>query len=385
MSAVNPLFPVFIYVIAFLSAWLIHRLVKFPAANHRFYTIDGLRGFLSLGVFIYHAAIWQAYLQTGSWQGPPTRLLTHFGQISVIFFFMITSFLFVTRLLDAKEKGWSWSAFFISRFFRIVPMYYVSLALILVVIQIAMKWSLTVSYHELFSSLLNWALFTVYKAPLINRFWVVVVNAGVEWTLRFEWLFYFSLPCLALFILKVKPGLGYIVMSVPVMFFLFFFYNGDLYFLYAFVSGAIPPFLIKYTRLADLANRAWAHVAIVICLYTNTRFATEREMVCMVLATIVFTLIALGNTFFGILKTPAIRLLGDVGYSTYLLHGLLLFAAFKFGIGMEVSRGLSAFSYSLVIFCLTPVLVLASFFGFKYVEKPFMQLAKKINAKLAGS
>jgi peptidoglycan/LPS O-acetylase OafA/YrhL len=72
--------------------------------------------------------------------------------------------------------------------------------------------------------------------------------------------------------------------------------------------------------------------------------------------------------------------LGDVCYCTYLLHGVILFAAFKFGIGMEVSRGLSAFGFSLVIFCLTPVLVLASFPGYKYVEKPFMHLAKKLIA-----
>jgi peptidoglycan/LPS O-acetylase OafA/YrhL len=163
------------------------------------------------------------------------------------------------------------------------------------------------------------------------------------------------------------------------MFFLFFFYRGDLYFLYAFVSGAIPPFLIKYTRLAEIANRAWAHIIIVICLYVNTCFASEREIICMLMATLVFILIALGNSFFGILRNPVVRLLGDVCYSTYLLHGLILFAAFKFGIGIEVSRGLSAFGFSVVIFCLTPVLVLVSFLGFKYVEKPFMHLAKKIN------
>jgi peptidoglycan/LPS O-acetylase OafA/YrhL len=292
---------------------------------------------------------------------------------------MITSFLFVTKLLDAREKAWSWSAFFISRFFRIVPMYYVSLVIILVFVQIAMKWSMTVSRNEFLLSVLNWGLFTVYKAPLINQFWAVIVNAGVEWTLRFEWLFYFSLPCLALFILKVKPGLGYILMSLPVTFFLFFFYRGDLYFLYAFVSGAISPFLIKYTRLAEIANRAWAHIIIVICLYVNTCFASEREIICMLMATLVFILIALGNSFFGILRNPVVRLLGDVCYSTYLLHGLILFAAFKFGIGIEVSRGLSAFGFSVVIFRLTPVLVLVSFLGFKYVEKPFMHLAKKIN------
>lgn len=73
------------------------------ADSERVVTLDGLRGYLAICVFIHHATIWPEFLRTGIWQLPASRLLTNLGQASVAMFFMLTSFLFFSRMLDRQR------------------------------------------------------------------------------------------------------------------------------------------------------------------------------------------------------------------------------------------------------------------------------------------
>ncbi|MBA3681950.1 MAG: acyltransferase [Bacteroidetes bacterium] len=379
MTSTNPLFPLIVYLIAFLSAYLINLKVKLNTAPGRFETIDGLRGFLALGVFIHHSCVWQKYSQTGLWEGPSTYLMIHFGQSCVIFFFMITSFLFVSKLLASKNTDFNWRAFFISRIFRLVPMYYTSLLIIILFILIKSHWNIHVSGDVFFKSIVNWGMFTIYKTPVINDYWVVLINAGVEWSLPYEWLFYFSLPIIAIFILKTKPKIIYGLISLFFIVFFCVFHEVVPYYLYAFIGGGIAPFLLKYTTLAQKVKNIYADIIILICLVLIIQFETAKNIYCIGITTLAFTLIALGNSLFGVLKNKQMKFLGDICYTTYLLHGLILFSVFDLIIGMDVSKGFSATTYCIIIFCTTPFVVLISLIGFKFVEKPFMDLAKKIN------
>src|ERR1035437_3929118 len=132
MNPLNPFFAVIIYLTAFLTAYIIKINYKITPLKGRYETIDGMRGFLALGVFIHHAAIWHQYLQTGWWDNPKSNLYAHFGQTSVQLFFMITSFLFISKLLNTNKKAFNWNNFFLSRIFRLVPLYFFSIALIFI-------------------------------------------------------------------------------------------------------------------------------------------------------------------------------------------------------------------------------------------------------------
>ena len=63
--------------------------------------------------------------------------------------------------------------------------------------------------------------------------------------------------------------------------------------------------------------------------------------------------------------------LGEVSYSTYLLHGFVFFVAYYFIIGLEVMKTFSATQYSMIAFCVTPFIIMASALGFTFIEKPF--------------
>lgn len=52
----------------------------------RYTSLDGLRGYLALAVFLSHSSIWYFYLRSGTWQVPPSNVYTQLGQSSVILF-----------------------------------------------------------------------------------------------------------------------------------------------------------------------------------------------------------------------------------------------------------------------------------------------------------
>ena len=133
MNATNPIFAIIIYLIAILTAKLIHKLKKESNNENRFKNIDGLRGFLALGVFIHHASIWQQFIHTQKWEAPKSNLYIQFGNTGVALFFMITGFLFVTKLLNYKKDIFNWKSFFIQRFFRLFPMYIFSVLMMFII------------------------------------------------------------------------------------------------------------------------------------------------------------------------------------------------------------------------------------------------------------
>lgn len=381
MSTLSAFFPIIVYLIAIMSSFIICLRFKTTSPQESFETITGLRGFLAISVFIHHASIWQQYLKTGQWQGAPTAMLAHLGQTSVTFFFMITGFLFVYKLINANQYTFSWHRFFVARFLRLAPLYYSSLLVIFLFIMFKTHWQIYDTKNDLFESLFNWFCFTLYQTPLVNKYWILIVNSGVEWTLTYEWLYYFSLPLFGLFILKIKPKAGYLLAAALFIIFFYCFHKLNTWDLYPFVGGGAVPFLLKYSNCGKYLKGRMADVLVLLCLLVVTQFQSLKSDSSMILITIAFTLIVCGNSLFGILNNRYVKFLGSISYSIYLLHGIVLFGIFNFGIGFEESKYLSPAKYSLIIFSITPLVVLISFLAFKFIETPFIRLGKRRKTK----
>lgn len=383
MNPLSPFFCIVILLIAFITGYLIKLNYRINPVVGRYESIEGMRGFLALGVFIHHSSIWHQYLQTGYWAAPNSNLYNQFGQTSVSLFFMITSFLFISKLLNANENGFKWQSFFLSRVFRLVPMYFFSIWLIIISIMFISNWQVNVELSEFLKSVFNWCFFTIYQTPNINNSgFTSFINAGVVWSLPYEWLFYFSLPIISIFLVKVKPKLIYLILSLVFIVTFYKFHGIVDYYIYSFIGGAIAPFLIKYSSFYKKINDIYSSIIVLVCLFFIGQFHTANDIYCTLLITIVFTFIALGTSLFGLLKNSTLKFLGEICYSTYLLHGILLFTVFYFGFGFENIKLLTPLEYSLVVFSITPLVVLVSFLGFKYVEKPFMDKSKLIIRKM---
>jgi len=384
MSPYHPLFAIVVYAIAFLTTFLIQQRYKDKNASSRYETIDGLRGFLALGVFIHHATIWFRFLRTAKWSTPPSNLYNHLGGTCVLFFFMITGFLFVSKLLMVRHTGINWNHFFVSRIFRLFPMYYFSLALVVVTVMILSSWNLYVSWGDFWEQLSHWMFFNIDTMPDLNHIKkTFVINAGVTWSLSYEWLFYFVLPVLSLFVFRKHQKPVYIGLGIA--FIIFYFYlrgamESDIY-LIGFVGGAIPAVLLRYTHLAErMKGRVVCSIVslvIIACLIAIVQY--RYVTICTILlSTVVFTLVALGNSMFGLLRLQFVSFLGDISYSTYLLHGIILFYAFRFLIGIKTMQSFTAVQYSFVIFAVVPVVVVLSYLTYRFIEKPLMRYGKNI-------
>ena len=141
MTNLNPLFAVITFAIAFVTAYLINLKFKIDNTSSRYESIDGLRGFLGINVFIQHSNLWYHFVYNQKWSND-SNFYAQLGSTSVAFFFMISSFLFVSKLLNSKENKFDWKAFFVSRIFRLVPMYYISVIIIVLLALTITNWEL---------------------------------------------------------------------------------------------------------------------------------------------------------------------------------------------------------------------------------------------------
>jgi hypothetical protein len=76
-SATAPAYLVIALLCALAWTKFLSRLTSPKPLNERFATIDGLRGYLALMVFVHHACIWYFVGQGGGWAQPPSNLVFH--------------------------------------------------------------------------------------------------------------------------------------------------------------------------------------------------------------------------------------------------------------------------------------------------------------------
>lgn len=368
--------------VALSISFLLVKRVGAPPISGRFVSIDGLRGYLAFFVFLHHSSIWYVYLHTGQWKIPPSHLYTHFGQSSVALFFMITGFLFWTKLIDGRNKQINWSRLYVSRFLRLAPLYFFMLLLLILLTAVLSNFDLNESSHKLIKDIIRWSTFTILGAPDlngINRTWLPL--AGVTWSLPYEWFFYLSLPISAVFIRVIPPYL-YILVSVTGIVALVL-WNPELYHLAAFGGGIAAAFLVRWSSLSSFLNGSIGAVIALLCIgATISIFPSAYTAPALFLLAIAFTIVACGNTLFGVLSNHISRALGETAYSIYLLHGIILFVAFKFVIGFDNAASLSVIDHWLIVLCCSAVLIPVCFITFHLIEAPAMRAVPSVSGWL---
>lgn len=353
-----------------------------PAAGprgrtNRFENLDGLRGLLALFVFIHHASIWYMYVRTGSWESPPSTLLTHFGHSSVAGFFMITGFLFFSKLLRARTRDIDWVRLYVGRILRLVPLYFTVIALLFLVVALMTGEYWTQSPAQSLHALLHWLTFTIWSSPDINSVpGTKLILSGVTWSLAYEWLFYLALPMVALTLGMRLPGwvlvlgIGGLALSLD--------WRPGLIHLAEFATGFVAALAVRWLPLRRLAGRPSASVLVLACLVLTTLQPPEaQEWTIWATLSLAFILIAGGSTVFGVLSHPSTRALGELTYGIYLLHGLALFVMMRFVLGYQTAATLPAGGYWALVTLTSVVLIVLSHLANRYIEMPSMRLTSR--------
>lgn len=365
-------------------AWCGHLVAPRERAD-RFASIDGLRGYLALFVFLHHACIWYFYLHSGQWQVPPSNLYTHLGQASVALFFMITGFLFFGRILGAREKPIDWPRLLMSRLLRLVPLYALFLLLLVLLVLLVSGGTLRVPVLQALADVLRWGSFTILGAPDLNQVadtWRI--TAGVTWSLPYEWLFYASLPLQAL-LTRSRTDVRAVLASGASVSAILYLWSPSVIHLSAFLGGMMAAVTVRSERFRAFAGTLPATLLMALCmLLLVSAFPNAVGYPQLVLLTLAFSMIAGGNSAGGMLTHRLSSWLGEISYGIYLLHGMLLFALFTFVVGVEQAAMLSPLAYWMVIVLITPVLICICALTFACVERPAMARTDRLLGRIRG-
>ena len=388
----NPvsLFPILpILLLALVTMNLIGKRIHIHQPKGHYTSIDGLRGYLAFFVFLHHSAIWYFFLRFHQWGYPPSRIYSHFGPTSVALFFMITSFLFFSKLINARSGTIDWLKLYVSRIFRIMPLYIVGLSVLFLVIAFLSGFVLHEAPFAIVAECLQWLAFMEPDINGLNGTRLIV--AGVVWSLAFEWLLYFSLSFIGLLVFKIKSSYTTIVFTAVFFALLLtviiqFYSNLALQRLSPFAGGIVAAFLARDGQVRQKAVGKGVSALIIflfiLAVLLSPTFFEPVSYICLVLA---FIGIACGNDLFGILSHATSRLLGQISYSIYLLHGLLLFITFRFVIGFPLASTLSpVIHWSIIATCGIFLVVLCSF-TYRFIELPCINVAPDMAAWLKSS
>ncbi len=369
-----------IFVVLFISLVLINKIVKIENVTIKYPEIDGIRGYLAFFVFLHHSYIWYFFLRTNKWEEPKSNLYNLFGQASVALFFMITAFLFTNKLIQSKEKILDWNKYLISRVYRLLPAYVFSIIFVFSIVLILSNFNIYNSITTIFYEVLNWIFFT-FAGPLeINSIKnTYLIDAGVTWSLPYEWMFYLVLPLIGLFF-KIKIGLKNFFIFIVLFMLIAFLNHASLKLFIPFFGGIMTAFCVENKFLNfNFKKYHFSLLLIGLVILIITFFHSGRELLPLLFIMSIFFIIASGNSVFGLLSNSLSRKFGQITYSLYLLHGIVLFIVFKFLIGFEKASKLTITQHWAIITCCIFPIILISQLSYKYIELPFLNKQKQKN------
>jgi peptidoglycan/LPS O-acetylase OafA/YrhL len=347
-------------------------------SSSRFHSIDGLRGYLALGVLMHHLVINAQLYQTGAWALTPSRLNTFLGRGSVAFFFMITAFLFWGRVIDGQGK-FDTLRFYASRVRRLVPMYLVSAGLLVATAFALTHFRLVVPVGQLASQLASWALFTFPGTPAINGFQQTALINTVFWSLVYEWKFYIALPFVAA--LAMNGRAWWVAAGIAVTIALF----SDSQIEWFFLAGGIAAYAVRSQILRSYAPGLAGSLVALACIATTAVYQSMTYTFAgAALLFVPFVLFAAGNTLFGVLTCRPARLLGLLSYSVYLLHNWVLYLVSRFVNHYTPVAGLTGARYWAIGGAVALITVALAAVTYRFVEYPGIRSSRKKDVRALG-
>lgn len=340
-------------------------------------SITGLRGLLATMVIFSHFYM-EVYSSQHVWIYNKDyfelfglgNALVNFGKFGVAMFFMISGFLFY-RMIDKPKLDVG--KFLTSRIKRLAPLYFFVVSIVLAS---ALLSGDVYNINDFTLSSLRWMLFIGNYN--IDGFNASHVTSGVEWTLRIEWLLYFSIPFLFI-ATKRFPGKIFryssVLMSILIIFIIAVIIReyGHVYTdprpVIAFFSGfvAYEASKIKFTFSYKITSSIALSLLIIAVFTSSNNF---MYLFFIVLLTIPFIAICQGVDIFGFLNKKPLLSLGEISYSMYLTHGIVLYLA------SGLINSLIGYSH-LLIFILCPayfiIVIIISSLSYRFIEMPFMQ------------
>jgi len=364
-----------------------------PSRLRKYEFIDALRGYAILGVLMVHSAEFvrpsHAFLRSKMAD----------GSLGVQLFYIASALtLCLSWRFRSAQEGHPTRDFYIRRFFRIAPMFY--LAIVLYV-------------------LLN-GFAPSYWAPNGIKWWFVVLTAGFlhgfnpetidsvvpgGWSIAVEMSFYAVFPLLMKYIKSIKSAILFLALSLMIWQLSILVYR-QIYsnhypadqqylvssFLFQNFLGQLPVFAIgilacfifedrtALQRRVVILDGAFALLCLIQLIASRTRWPMHFTSNYIVVSA-AFGLFALNLAIFPVkaLVNRFIAVLGEISFSMYLVHVAVIYLLTNIGLTALFKRG----DLSSILFYLSVVAVSALLSRFTYVqiESRGIALGKRIIQK----
>ena len=287
---------------------------------------------------------------------------------------MITGFLFFGKIY---KKNPDWGDILRSRIQRVMPLYVFVVFMVFMISLMKAGFVIDADPKGLLKGLVSWGLFVGSSFNGVSD--SVHMTSGAHWTLRYEWLFYLSLAIVAtvvnakwygkylilsmLVMVLAIPGV-YVGLVVPKMALLFFI---------GFAPVIMKMYLPSFLPL--IKNRVCSLV-VLVSIVCGMFISQQYSIVQMLVLGVPFIIIALGNDVFGVLSSRGLKALGEVSYSVYLTHGLILYLLFSVFEVFSFDGG-SVFQYIALLPVVLALVSVCSVMTFFVIEKPFIRVGNK--------
>ncbi|WP_425288253.1 acyltransferase family protein [Pectobacterium betavasculorum] len=195
----------------------------------------------------------------------------------------------------------------------------------------------------------------------------------VNWTLLYEWGFYLSLPIISCVLNRKNKLTPMLIFLLPILIYIFHITSLKIYFLFALSylstigSVAIKNMIERFKLSSSILT-----LTLFICAYN---FTNAYSLLQMVLVLLIFIMICNGDDLFGFLKLKGMKVLGDISYSIYLTHGLVLYMSFSVIKIYDFNNGL--LSYYIYYPLIVMITILVSFFTYSFIEHPSFKAKKR--------
>jgi peptidoglycan/LPS O-acetylase OafA/YrhL len=340
-----------------------------------FHSIDGLRGYLALSVFICHGSEYFYYINHKYNKIPALSFYELIGDASVSLFFMITGFLFWTKII-AGEGHIDVRKFAVSRIARLVPMYFVIFGIVLLLSLQRTDFVIN-DPRELILQVGRWLALGALGCHNLNGVELIPSVNDNLWTLKWEWCFYVLLPLAAFFwkgtrFVVMFIAVGVLIAALPVGKFLFNFLAGMMS---ATILARIGP--INFPKSSYVGIASAAPIAFTLFVWPQSYGLAQTASLLPL-----FFVIAAGETLFGLFTNKAARGLGAMSYSIYIIHLVVLYVAFHATSAVLDLSSLSPSLFWVWLGIIGAILIGLCSVTFRLIELPFIAAGHKAGAKI---
>lgn len=340
----------------------------------RLHYLDAIRGIAVLMVLTLHST------ELSDISGFPaimSRFITS-GKFGVQLFFVVSGFtLFFTLAQENKTK----LNFYVRRFFRIAPAYYVAI--------LAYSW-----YNN------NWGVGPLLNFMFLHGFSPKYINSIVPggWSIGIEMFFYLLVPYLFSYINDLPKAIYFLVFSFIIKTLAYYLLKlpileslaTDGSFIYFWFPNQLPAFAMGFVlffilyRKTEFSTQLTSSLLIffgmvLLSIVINFPLFSEHLLVALIF-TLIIAVIARSNPI-AWLENKLLLFIGRISYSAYLCQYMNIFLIKKikfYNLIPSTVAGNTYLNFSLNLLILSAFTCIVAYCLFTCIEKPFQKLGMRI-------